>query len=65
MELTQDAILRLIKKGESETIEFKRQFDRETTETLVAFANTRGGKVLVGITDSGRIVGITAGKEII
>ena len=63
MELTQDVILRLIKKGESETLEFKRRFDREAIETLVAFANTGGGKVLVGITDSGRIEGLTAGKE--
>ena len=62
MEPTQNEILSLIKKGESETIEFKRQFDRETTETLVAFANIRGGKVLVGIADSGRIEELTVKK---
>jgi hypothetical protein len=39
---TQDEIVRLIKKGESETVEFKRQFDHGAIETLVAFANTRG-----------------------
>jgi len=31
--------------AESETVEFKNGFDRETIETLVAFANTKGGKV--------------------
>lgn len=39
----------MLTAGESETIEFKTSFGRETIETLVAFANTAGGTVLVGI----------------
>lgn len=33
----------LLEAGESETVEFKSSFTRETIETLVAFANTSGG----------------------
>lgn len=50
-------ILDFIKKGESETVEFKSAFDQATIETLVAFANTKGGYVFVGVADSGKIVG--------
>jgi ATP-dependent DNA helicase RecG len=53
----------LITDGESQTVEFKTSFERETIETLVAFANTRGGQVLVGVSDSGDIVGVSVGKE--
>jgi len=30
----------IIQKGESQTVEFKDSFDRETLETAVAFSNT-------------------------
>jgi ATP-dependent DNA helicase RecG len=40
-------------KLESQTIEFKSSFNDEVIETLVAFANTKGGKVLVGIANNG------------
>lgn len=53
----------LITEGESQTVEFKASFERETIETLVAFANTQGGQVLVGVLESGDIVGVSLGKE--
>jgi ATP-dependent DNA helicase RecG len=56
-------IQKLIEKGESSTIEFKQSFGREVIETAVAFANTKGGKIFIGITDNGEIVGTSIGKE--
>jgi len=56
-------IKKLIEKGESANIEVKQNFSREAIETAVAFANTKGGIILVGITDSGRITGTSIGKE--
>jgi len=52
-------MLKLILKGESETVEFKRSTAsmREAIETICAFANHRGGHLLVGIDDSGHILG--------
>jgi predicted HTH transcriptional regulator len=36
---------------ENQHIEFKPSFNEDVIETLVAFANTKGGKVLVGISE--------------
>ena len=49
---------------ESMTVEFKASFNDDVIETLTAFANTKGGKVLVGVSDNGAPVkGFTIGKE--
>jgi ATP-dependent DNA helicase RecG len=49
---------------ETQHIEFKPNFNEDVIETLVAFANTKGGKVLVGVDDTGKpINNFTIGKE--
>lgn len=53
----------MIKRGETETVEFKENFDKEAVETAVAFANTKGGTILIGVSDKGKIKGIQLGKE--
>ncbi|MBW6517328.1 MAG: helix-turn-helix domain-containing protein [ANME-2 cluster archaeon] len=53
----------LIKTGESETIEFKEKFDDRTIESAVAFANTRGGTIFIGVSDQNNIKCIKIGKE--
>ena len=53
----------LIKKGESESLEFKTSFGKETMETLSAFANSNGGTVLIGINDKGKIIGVDTTQE--
>jgi ATP-dependent DNA helicase RecG len=47
-----------VQKGESEHLEFKASFGKEAIEALCAFANTRGGRVLIGINDKGNITGV-------
>lgn len=54
-----------IKKGESETVEFKESFDKEAIETAGAFANTSGGVILIGITRKGLIKGCVANGDIL
>lgn len=54
---------KLTKKGESNILEFKENFDKETIETAGAFANTKGGTILIGISDRGKIKGLSLGKE--
>src|SRR3989344_1046259 len=61
----------LIKKGESEKVEFKssfrfniytKEFDKRlelsVLKTIVAFLNTNGGNLVVGINDLGKITGL-------
>jgi len=54
-----------IKQGESDQLEFKASFGKETIETLSAFANSLGGTVLIGISDKGKITGVKPTRETI
>ena len=47
----------LVGLGESETLEFKEKFDERTLESAAAFVNTKGGIVLIGISDKGVVKG--------
>lgn len=55
-----------IRKGEGMRLEFKRILPRDerAARTLCAFANTRGGLLLVGITDRGRVHGVHHPEEV-
>ncbi|MDD4439636.1 MAG: putative DNA binding domain-containing protein, partial [Tissierellia bacterium] len=53
----------LLKSGESETLEFKEKFDDRTVESAVAFANAKGGMILIGVSDKGNVTGVDIGKE--
>lgn len=57
--LTLADVTKIIAKGESRTVEFKRSTGelREAMQTLCAFANGDGGRVLVGVRPEGKIVG--------
>ena len=57
-------LLALTVRGETETVEFKRSVAEldKIAETVAAFANTRGGAVLIGIGPDGRIEGIEVGQ---
>jgi len=54
------SIIQLIKEGEGLTIEFKRTVDSpfKIAKTIVSFANTSGGDLLVGVADNGAIPGV-------
>ena len=55
----------LILQGEHQQQDFKFQVNdsRKIARTLVAFANTDGGKLLIGVKDNGVIAGIRADEE--
>ncbi len=70
-ENTPEHILDLIKNGESETLEFKstlrinlhtkqpdKKVEHAVIKTIVAFLNSDGGTLLVGVSDKGGILGI-------
>jgi predicted HTH transcriptional regulator len=55
----------LIARGEGEELEFKQKTTHPSriSRTLVSLANTRGGQVLVGVDDAGRILGVRDPEE--
>ncbi|MBW6481546.1 MAG: putative DNA binding domain-containing protein [Vicingaceae bacterium] len=56
-------LINTISAGESSIVEFKTNFCNEAIETIVAFANAKGGKVLIGVSNDGAIVGTTLNEE--
>ena len=63
--MNSQSLKKLLLSGESETVEFKTSFGKEAIETLVAFANTKGGTILIGVNDKGEVAGGKIGQEII
>ena len=53
-------ILTQIKSGESKTLEFKESLPKNESiaKTAIAFSNTSGGKLIIGVNDKREIVGI-------
>jgi len=46
-----------MKEGEGLTVEFKEKYTSKIANDICAFANSRGGKLLLGVSDDGRSVG--------
>jgi predicted HTH transcriptional regulator len=60
-----DYIKQLIAEGEHQHLEFKFEVSdfRKIARTLVAFANTGGGSLLIGVKDNGAIAGMRSEEE--
>jgi len=58
-------IKRLILEGENVSLDFKKTISstEKIAKTLVAFANNRGGKLLIGVADDGVIKGVKSEDE--
>ena len=59
-------IHKLITEGEHQQLDFKFEIadSRKIARTFSAFANTDGGRLLIGVKDNGSISGIRTGREI-
>ncbi|MCX6279406.1 MAG: putative DNA binding domain-containing protein [Bacteroidetes bacterium] len=53
----------LIKRKESQWLEFKESFGKEAIETVAAFSNASGGTLLIGVENSGGVRGVAASEE--
>ena len=53
----------MIIQGENQRVEFKSSFQKEVIESIVAFANAKGGKIFIGINNEGDIIGIDLTPE--
>jgi ATP-dependent DNA helicase RecG len=47
---------------ETDNKEFKEKWTDDSLKTICAFANTSGGKLIIGINDKGEIVGVENSK---
>lgn len=55
----------LIAEGEHQTQDFKYAINdsKKIARSLAAFANTNGGRLLVGVKDNGRVAGVSSDEE--
>jgi len=53
----------ILQEGEGQFVEFKEKFSDEVIETLVAFANFKGGKVIIGIDNKKNLKGVSLNEE--
>ncbi|HEX8023121.1 ATP-binding protein [Mucilaginibacter sp.] len=58
-------VKKLIFEGESVTVDFKKTITscEKIARTMVSFANNKGGKLLIGVTDDGTIKGVKSDDE--
>lgn len=65
MKVTVHPLFQLIAEGEHQRQDFKYCINdsRKIARSLVAFANTDGGRLLVGVKDNGRIAGVRSEEE--
>ncbi len=62
---TNTDLKKILRSGESETVEFKRSLSEkdQILETISAFSNTHGGTIYIGIEETGIISGAQIGKK--
>ena len=65
MKLNVNPIFKLIAQGEHQQQDFKYCINdsRKIARSLVAFANTDGGRLLIGVKDNGHIIGVRSEEE--
>ncbi|MCM8788114.1 MAG: putative DNA binding domain-containing protein [Candidatus Omnitrophica bacterium] len=49
----------ILAEGEGYNIEFKENFDKNLDREMVAFSNSSGGRIILGVCDTGEIKGIS------
>ena len=54
--MNKNELLELIKTGEGYTLEFKESFSNSIDKEICAFANSKGGRILIGVNDNGEII---------
>ena len=54
----------LLSQGEGSMLEYKEGLSSAFARTMVAFANSAGGRILVGVRDDGSVVGVTDSNKL-
>ena len=56
-------IQKLLKERETVELKASLSLTKEILQSISAFANTKGGKILIGVDDSGKVLGVQIGKD--
>lgn len=61
-----DQLYNMISQGEHQKQDFKFEIEdaRKIAKSIVAFANTDGGRLLIGVKDNGKIAGVRSEEEV-
>ncbi|AHM57302.1 ATP-dependent DNA helicase [Peptoclostridium acidaminophilum DSM 3953] len=61
------SLINAIKNGESKIVEFKEKLPGSdaVAKTVIAFSNTGGGRLIIGVTDQGKIIGLDNSIDIL
>ncbi len=57
------SLVSLLRSNKGSRVEFKRQWSERALEDLAAFANHRGGALLLGVADEGTVVGFAPSEK--
>jgi len=64
-DMSEEMLEEILREGEGYRTEFKEGLSKDIDREMVAFANSSGGKILLGVDDSGNVVGISKSNDII
>ena len=62
--MTNKELEKILKQGESYTVEFKRSISKEIKNEICSFVNSSGGKILIGVDDDNTVCGIKTDNKI-
>ena len=62
--MNKDELLDLIEIGEGYTLEFKENFSSSIDKEICAFANSKGGKILLGVDNKGAVKGFNMSNTV-
>jgi ATP-dependent DNA helicase RecG len=57
--MKKDELTQILQEGEGQFVEFKEKLDNSLVKKIVAFANASGGKIFLGVDDSGKVKGVS------
>jgi predicted HTH transcriptional regulator len=65
--MKENELKEIIKRGESDTVEFKKNLSspKNLAVLMASFANSFGGKILIGVTNKAKVRGIEDAQEVI
>ena len=55
----------MLMKAEGETLEYKAEIVSDICKEVIAFANTQGGELLIGVADDGAVVGVSEPDKVL